>query len=633
MYHKEDYSVTVPVNNRLLKRQGREAVVADLKKLGAKRVFLARNIYLSDPDGRKKMLEELRDNCEYLKAQGFEVGTWGWSFQIDGNSDTFHHIKGFDTEREDLLARCPLDPAFRAFVGEYMKDLARTGVDLLLFDDDYRLAYWGGTFGCGCDLHMAKLSELVGEDLNSAEFKRRMLSGGPNKYREAYMTVNREALGGFAEYVRKCVDEVDPSIRIGVCSCMNWDFDGICPAEISKIMAGDTKPFLRLIGATYWPTQPRWSIYNRLGAVIEFERMERSWCDDDIEILAEGDVYPRPRFAVPSSYMELFDTALMADGGMDGIYKYALDYTSDPSYERGYVESHCRNNEVRRQIREMFSGKSACGMRIYENRKKFQNMEIPEAQEGKDSILSVFYSPAGKMTSSLSIPTTYHGLGTCGIVFGENARELTRDAMINGLILDLTAAQILQKQGIDTGLESIIRTIKPAEEYFIEDDTYVAAGYTGCVTEINGKAQILSQYIYSEQGKTCSAPSSYYYENADGNRFLVFAFDMYFNAETSFRSYTRARQLIRAAEYLSGTLLPASIEGCPDLYMMAKESADGKMAVGLWNIYADAVYEPVITLSGDYKNIRFVNCQGKLEGNRVMLSQINAFTFAGFEVY
>lgn len=633
MYLKEDYNVSVPVINRVFKRQGREAVLKELRKLGAKRVFLARNIYIYDPEERKKMLAELKDNCAYLKDAGFEVGTWGWSFQIDGNTDPFHHIRGFGGVREDPLGRCPLDPEFRRFVGEYVKDLVKTGVDMLLFDDDYRLAYWGGTFGCGCKLHMTRIGEILGETIDPVEFKDKMLSGGPNKYREAYMQVNREALGGFAEYIRKCVDEVDPNVRIGVCSCMNWDFDGICPAEISRIMAGKTKPFLRLIGATYWPTQPRWSIYNRLGAVIEFERMERSWCDDDMEIVAEGDVYPRPRFAVPSSYLELFDTALMADGGLDGIMKYALDYTADPSYERGYVEAHCRNNEIRQQIREVFSHKNACGVRIYEKRKKFSEMEIPQQQAGSDNILSVFYSPAAKMTSSLSIPTTYHGCGTCGIVFGENARGLSCDALDNGLILDLTAARILKEQGIDTGLEDVIGSIKPVEEYFIDEDTYSAAGYTGYITEINKKAQVKSVYIYHVDGEECRVPASYCYENADGNRFLVFTFDMYFNTETCFRSYTRAHQLIHAAEYLSGTGLPAFIEGNPDLYMMTKKDDMDKLAVGLWNIYADPVYEPVVTLSRNYENIRFINCQGRLEGNRVVLSPVNAFTFAGFEVW
>ena len=633
MYLKKDYNVSVPVINKVLKRQGREAVVEELRKLGAKRVFLARNIYISDPEQRKVMLAELRDNCAYMKEQGFEVGTWGWSFQIDGDHDKYHHIKGFGPGREDPLACCPLDPEFRKFVGEYVKDLAQTGVDMLLFDDDYRLAYWGSTFGCGCKLHMERIRQILGEEIEPVEFKNKMLSGGANRYREAYMQVNKEALGGFAAYVRKCVDEVAPHVRVGVCSCMNWDFDGVCPAEISRIMAGNTKPFLRLIGATYWPTQPRWSIFNRLGTVIELERMERSWCDDDMEIVAEGDVYPRPRFAVPASYLELFDTALMADGGLDGIMKYALDYTSGPSYERGYVEAHCRNNEIRHQIREVFSGKNACGMRIYEKRKRFSEMEIPQAQEGSDAILSVFYSPAAKMTSSLSIPTTYHGPGICGIVFGENARGLSRNALKNGLILDLSAARILQEQGIDTGLKRVIRSIKPAEEYFAEDDAYVAAGYTGYVAEVEENAQVKSWYIYQENGKSTRAPASYCYENGEGNRFLVFTFDMYFNGETCFRSYARAGQLIRAAEYLSGAALPASIEGDPDLYMMAKEGDAGQLAVGLWNIYADPVYEPVLSLSRKYENIRFINCEGKLEGDRVVLSTVNAFTFAGFEVW
>ena len=92
MYLKKDYNVSVPVINKVLKRQGREAVVEELRKLGAKRVFLARNIYISDPEQRKEMLAELRDNCAYMKEQGFEVGTWGWSFQIDGDHDKYHHI-------------------------------------------------------------------------------------------------------------------------------------------------------------------------------------------------------------------------------------------------------------------------------------------------------------------------------------------------------------------------------------------------------------------------------------------------------------------------------------------------------------------------------------------------------------
>ena len=633
MYSKSEYAVNVPVFSNVFNRYDREKIVAELKRLGAKRVFLTRRIYNSDPDILAHSLSVLKENCAYLKQFGFEVGVWGWSFQMEGNSDTFQHIKSLDGKKAAAIDRCPLDPEFRKFVGNYAADLATTGVDIILFDDDYRLAYWGGTLACGCELHMAKVCELLGEEIEPAAFREAVLSGGPNKHRDAYLKVNKEALEGFAAEIRRSVDAVAPHVRIGVCSCMNWDFDGTSPVEISRILAGNTKPFLRLIGAAYWPTQPRWSIYNRLGAVIEFERMERSWCGDDVEIIAEGDSYPRPRYAVPASYVELFDIALMADGGLDGIMKYALDYYSDPYYERGYVDSHCRNNALRSQIWTAFSGKEACGMRIYEKQKKFSDMVIPKTQEGSDNVLSVFYSPAGKMVSSLSIPSTYHGKGVCGIVFGENARGLLPEALEKGLVLDLAAARILQEQGLDTGLRSVGECIKPAEEYFVRQNNYVSAGYSAYITELDENADIQSYFCYTSGDLTCRTPASYYYENADGNRFLVFTFDMHFNQDTCFRSYTRAEQLIEAPEYLSGVKLPAAITGCPDLYMICKEDSVGRLAVGLFNIFADAVHSPVITLQKHYSDIRFINCRGVLQGDKVTVSEIAAFGFAGIEVW
>ena len=56
------------------------------------------------------------------------------------------------------------------------------------------------------------------------------------------------------------------------------------------------------------------------------------------------------------------------------------------------------------------------------------------------------------------------------------------------------------------------------------------------------------------------------------------------------------------------------------------------MAVGLWNIFADKVLDPVTILDKAYKSIEFANCSGRIEGNKVYLSDIEAFGFAFFEV-
>lgn len=632
MKKNTEYKISVPVITKLFKRYGEEKMVAELKRLGAQRVFLTRSIYQLDAVAFEKELQEITRVCSCLKSHGFEVGLWGWSFIVGNLNNEFHHICSLDKKHVDASSACPLDPLFREFAGNYAVKLAQTGVDILLYDDDYRLAYWKSVMACGCDVHMQRICEILGETISAEDFKDKVLSGGENKYRDAYLAVNKEALEGFAQHIRECVDAVNPNMRIGVCSCMNWDFDGTDPAQISRIFAGNTKPLLRLIGATYWATMPTWSIYNRLGTVIELERMELSWCGDDIEIMAEGDTYPRPRFHVPASYLELFHTAMLADGGTDGILKYALDYAASPEYETAYVDATCKNRELYRKIQTVFSNKTACGVRIVEKQNKFKTMEIPEERAGDYNVIDHFFSPAAKMTSSLGIPSTYTGNDGYSIIFGENARDLNVDLLRNGAVIDLTAAQILQKVGIDVGLVNVGKKVRPYEEYFVEDDMYVLARYSANIVEIQPSAKVASQFLYTEGGKEQRAAASYYYENAQGQRFLVFAFDMHYNDESAYRTYTRGNQLIKACEELSGKPLPASIEKCPDMYMMCKKDDEGALAVGLWNIFADKVGDPVVTLEKAYNEIYFVNGSGRLEGNKVYLDEIPAFEFVGFEV-
>ena len=78
--------------------------------------------------------------------------------------------------------------------------------------------------------------------------------------------------------------------------------------------------------------------------------------------------------------------------------------------------------------------------------------------------------------------------------------------------------------------------------------------------------------------------------------------------------------------------MPAYIEGCPGLYMICKKGSNS-MAVLLLNAYADTVDEPVIVLDKTYSSIRFISCNGRLDGNIVTLdTPIAAFGLAAFEV-
>ena len=60
---------------------------------------------------------------------------------------------------------------------------------------------------------------------------------------------------------------------------------------------------------------------------------------------------------------------------------------------------------------------------------------------------------------------------------------------------------------------------------------------------------------------------------------------------------------------------------------------DAAMSVGLWNFFADTAIEPAVQLEDSYTDIKFINCNGQLVNDKVYLSDIAPFAFAGFEVY
>ena len=622
------YKISVPIKNENFERAGKEELVKKLKSLDAQRVFLALGTYETDEAKRKKVFASLKENTEFLKGHGFEVGAWIWTFWIKDKND-YTHMK-FTTGNTSKEFICPSDEKFRSFAGEYVKNIAKCGVDIIMYDDDYRYDFLDAGMGCLCENHIEYMENKLGEKLPENVISDYLISGGENKYRSAWLEANKYFMLKFAEDMRKCLDEINPEIRFGSCSCMSvWDFDGADSIEISKKLAGNTKPFMRLIGAPYWAVNKQWG--NRLQDVIELERMELAWCaDEDIEIFGEGDVYPRPRFNCPASYLEGFDTALRADGGFDGILKYALDYTSNANYENEYVKRHIENKEIYKEINTVFGNKQAVGVRVYESMRKFEHMDVPNAADDK-YLPDMFFSPAARMLASCSIPTVYEGSGICGIVFGENAKYIPDEAFKNGLIIDARAAEILSEKGIDVGIESKTElSIKNlSEEYFIDENEYVPVYHESGTYNLKLKsgAKVQSWFIDNNE----KYPASYIYENADGQRFFAFAFNGYFMHEFLYRQYTRSEQLAQNIKWLSGNSLSARVSGNPDLYVMNK--SDGKaLAVGMWNFFDDYISEPVIKLDKNYSKIKFINCTGKLNENTVYLSKIQPYEFVAFEV-
>lgn len=618
------YKLSVPFMVNQIDKYGTQPFIDELKKMGADIVFLSLDCYETDIVKREEVFETLKKNVPIFQKAGFTVGVWVWTFMIRDKND-YTHITGSNgkVSRDQV---CPSDKDFCAFAYDYMQNIARSNPDMIMFDDDFRYGFLDCKLGCTCKNHRAYMSQIVGEDLSTKELGELIFSGGKNKYRSAFLQANGHYLKEFAKQSRAAVDSINPNIRLGFCSCMStWDFDGVSSAELARILAGNTKPFLRLSGAPYWSDKRVWG--NRLQDTVELERMESSWCGGDIELFAEGDSFPRPRFTCPANVLEGFDMALRASGATNGIHKYTLDYYANVDYEQGYNRKHNANKGIYQQIDAYFNDKTPVGVRVYESVTKFEDMEVPAYYQGTGNVQYMFFSPAARMISAHTIPTIYKGLGTVGIAFGENVKYMDEGALDNGLILDVVGAKILESKGIDVGLASVGEVYQADREYFPDKNRYV--GLFNCpanTIEVKKGANIQSTFINGEK----ETIGSYTYENSNGQKFLVFAFDAYSMSEHAFKQAARGEQIENWIASI-GKKLPVSMHGNPDCYVLCKENQTEK-AVWIGNFFADECMNKTVVLDKEYREIEFINCQGVLNGNKVTLDYIGPYASIGFTV-
>ena len=623
------YSINIPINcDKFYRSKDKTQLLEELKAFDADRVFLNfetvldGHILLYNQEDYQRQIDRMREACAFFKQHGYEVGAWFWGLQFD-ESFSFTTVKTLSGKNIDRFA-CPTDTRFLEKFQQCLIDVAKTGVDIILLNDDIRFGAWGG-FGCLCEHHVRMIGDALGEQIPAEQLAGWITAGGKNKYRDAFLNANRRSLENYAIKMREAVDTVNPKIRLGFCACMtSWDIDGDAFA-LARLFAGGTRPILRLIGAPYWSTNGKEK--NRLQNIVELERMEASWNPDpDIELIAEGDVYPRPRLNCAANYLEGFDTALRASGALDGILRICVDYVSNVGYETGYLKKYLKNKPIYAEIQKHFEGKQHTGIRIYESQNKVSVMQNPNALGRKSDMEEVFYSVAARVLAASAIPTVYDGLGVTGIVFGENAYALGEEALTNGLILDLLAAKILTERGIDIGIDRFGEAVPIKFQYVgVDDNVIIAQNCFAFDVTINPAAEMIS--YAANTLKDPNVPFCYRYQNSNGQKFLVFNCDSR-ACETLLKHSANAEIIAKSAEWLSGQKLPAYGCGNPNLYMQCKEGETSRV-IGIWNFFEDEALDPVIHLDREYASAEFFGGTGSLRGDVIRLDDIPPFGFCG----
>lgn len=625
------YKLSVPIGIPTINDETLPKYLELFRKCKVDRVFLCP---LDSIEYKSSVLyknsETIKKAVKYFKDHGYEVGIWVNAFGHGDilvhsveNEKRFTQIEGIG-ESESIHANCPLDEDFKRAYINGIRSAAEFHPDILMIDDDFRINLRQYYMGCFCKKHLEKYCEMIGEKVEKSELEKLIFTGGKNKYRDAYMKLMADTLLDFASDVRAAVNDIDKNIRISACSCYDRiDYSGTDEIEIARVFAGDTEPYIRTIGAPYWDS-------NVIG-VIENNRLQAHWYKNKgIEVFAEGDPYPRQRYKISSKVLELYDIALSACGDFQGILKYMYHYAYKLDYETCYYESHIRNIDLKARIDKIFEGKTPVGVNVYSAMHKIENWELPlsPCYHIAEKLIQTYCSPATSILSKNSIPTTYENTGYPMLVFGEDARYISIDDLKQGAILDATAAMILKSRGVDTGIVSLADA-EFSQEYFANYDDTILGVANGALKEIKcaDSAVIYSKFIPSY------SPASYTYENAEKMKFFVLAFDHYMAGENLnyTNNYYRQSDVIKAVEWMSGKSIPAKSLKNPNLYIMASKD-DTSMSVLLMNVCLDDIIAPEIMLDREYSEISFVNCTGKLIGNKVVLSDLSPYGIAAFEV-
>ena len=624
-----------------------QTCLADLRQAGAERIFLIDIPRLTDAERFEKAMETLRDYVIFFKGHGFEVGVWlnAFGFGTPLTKQQKRITSGFTPIRSIRGAIagdafCPADDAFADYYLWTIGKLAELPVDLIMLDDDYCLSIRPG-IGCACDKHLDAYRKRIG----IPEFKREdfdgFLFGEKKVLRRAWFDLQGETLIDFARKVRARINEKNPSIRCGFCAgYTSWDFEGVDALTLTKLLAGDTKPFLRLTGAPYWVASNRGDLHLKVQDIVELTRMQRAWCADaGVEIFDENDNFPRLSTNIPYAYSEGFDLAMCVDGQVPP-FKYLMQYHSSLRLERTYLEAHVRNLPAVEAIARCCTDKRDIGVRIYEYADKIRDYDFdPSVADrfGRDSyVQKTLFSRAHCFASRIGIPTVYGEASPVGILCGENAKYIPLNEIPRGLILDIRAAELLRMRGVDVGLVSSTPYEQPSLDFErIGSDKVQLLGRARRYTaRIAKEAEILSRCA-NELSDT-EQIFSYRYENRDGHRFLVYCFDANSVdfAANEFSHYERKKQVETQLPWL-GLSLPFRCEGnLSNLYVMCKRAENGTLFLALFNFTPDARFDLPVTLWEGLRHGTLCPVKGQFRptAEGLLLEQLPAFDYAAVEL-
>ena len=546
------------------------------------------------------------------------------------------------------ISSCPLEPRFvDKFVSNAQAVVQRAHPFLILLEDDFELSnHTPVRFGCFCPLHLDLFAERSGgrysrEDL--AEIFRRETRESAS-LRRLWAEGSRDSLVGLARTLRRGVDEIDPSVRIGLCQPGVGDRDGDLTVPVARALAGeDHRPLVRVYGTSYSSDEPLTIprstfhlLYTKQSAPADFE------------LIHESDTYPHTRFFMSATKLNaLLTTALLY--GLEGSLLFVSQHLDYPLEEVGYSDMATRDGARFGTVMAAAKGCAVVGVEVvYDPFQHTCRGYDPESGRRPSSESS----PWAQVFGRLGVPYTTLGgepKAVAGQVFCEWSEDQIRELLSGSVFLDGAAAFELCQRGFseDIGVranrsEGRIRSLyeQISDDLPWPADTAGRLVYNFAVAPAGQEAALyyeLEGCADTEVVTTFLTPSfeplypaMTVHENSLGGRIAVTAYDLEVTQSSALFNYRKKSLMKDVIEWLRGSRLPVYAMNHPNVFVVALEQTSGDYGVSaIFNLSTDTFEKvdlrldgrwaawkqlQVLEHDGSWQDIAAVESEGSAEG-------------------
>ncbi len=525
---------------------------------------------------------------------------------------------------------CLLDPKLDVYLERFYTILAQVGADYIYIDDDHRyILQANGTWGCFCDLHLEKFSQITNTQW-SREALSKALCDEP-KIRRLWIEFLGERLVQIGGVIERAVHSVNPEIKVGMMvpcvhplAMMGHNLKNV----LNAFHPGPGKPLVRPCLGCYndWNRKliaPGLFYIEYIGHVL----------GDDIEYTAEIETGSKTRYAHSAKYMRY----KIAQAILNRVNTQAITastYVGDsPFLEPAYPEMLKNSRAFFERIHEHTPARGT--------RRGVQLMwDFDSAKTSERKIQSVddlFWPafPCHAILCNMGFPLTFDESPVkflAGDIFSALPEDRTKDILSRNVIIDAFAVKNLCDMGLG-GLIGCDQCVEPLSNYSAEfcsskeffgqyHGNYVplAAGW-GLKDDSIFKLELQDRASQLSQITNCNmevvAPGIAIYENALGGKIALLPYGISpLNDNPTYLINYQHRQLFENIfNWMEPSLFPVFIESPADFTLQIWQGPRS-LLVCITNLSFDETDAVTITVNNariSMENARYIDLNGEMQ--------------------